>query len=534
MSLSTDSSVRVVAGHVDLQEFPGAEVSKPKRRYGQGSEKVNGAHLNEIRQRLLADPAALNEAVIAWSVEIHGSFLSGTRGIARWTGTHKETVQDLAGPEGGISEHEFLYTATRGRSSVIPEEREDMVLRFNSLAGRSWSWESDGYRQFAAQSFSRTLIPSSPWSEMILRDGKVQRENGRETAGIGEQLLEDLVGAEEFVSRVKEWGATRSWSHDLLNVTDPADDLWAEDGKTYGGLGRHAWRLAVLFALQDIQVTSMDLQALTGLKERGVRDLLAKWKESPLGFVVEEKVGRTKVFSLLFRSTLHPDGNLYSGVSGNKTRMLRAQALDARERETAARRGTGPGWIAWKLSRKNLKRDQHLADMPLGPDPDPAWVALVEEGDELRMHEYLVEQEAGIHVPASPEALGAPVETEPAKEAAALHAQLPGFFPGLLAVFMEQSEEARQEALVEMRARITGRSASAHDVTSQAAEVADSGNLEETEDDRYLRINCGGQVGIFENIWGRRPNQECPAPTEQDLRRQRLRARSKEIKARVA
>jgi hypothetical protein len=373
---------------MDLQEFPVRDSS---------SRSVSGEHLNEIRDRLLVDPSSRSEARVALALEIH-DFLSGTRGIARWTQSHKETVQEMAAKEGEVSEHRFLYTARRGSSSVSEDEREDMVLRFNSLAGRSWSpLAATGYRHSPAQYLSKFSMPSTPWALLALEEGKIQRGNGRESATVVDGLMEDLVLASEEIGKLTEWGSPNSWSHTLLAILDPANDVWAEEN-----LGKHAWHLALLFAVQDVVVTQQDLQVLLGLKDRMVRKLLDHWKNRPgLSLVQEEKVGRTKVYTLVFRSLLHPDGRMFCGHLGDKTRLYAAMARDQKERATAARRGTPEGAIAWKAANPRT-RQAFLDDLP--EDADPVWRELVERGDELELYDHLVAQakEAG-PIPRTPE-----------------------------------------------------------------------------------------------------------------------------------
>ncbi|MFD8472022.1 hypothetical protein ACFV2E_08195 [Streptomyces globisporus] len=385
MSLKASNSAQ--PSRVDLQESSESDSS---------SRAVSGAHLNEIRQRLLVEPKSLPEAYVSWALEVH-SFLSGTRGIARWTQSHKETVQEMAAKEGGVSKRGFLYTARRGSSSVSEDEREDMVLRFNSLTGRSWSpLGATGYRSFAAQYLSKFSIPSGAWTWRILEEGKIQRGNGRETTGIGEGLGESLALAHEEFEKLTSWGSPWSSSWTLLTILDTANDLWAEEN-----LGKHAWRLAILFGAQNIAVTQADLMALTGLADRPVRRLLGRWKANPLGLVMEEKVGRSKYYVLAFHSVLHPDGSMYSGHLGDKTRLYAAMGRDQKERATAARRGTPEGAIAWKAANPRT-RQTFLDDLPEATAQE--WRELVERGDELEIHAYLVEQakEAGA-VPSTPE-----------------------------------------------------------------------------------------------------------------------------------
>jgi hypothetical protein len=393
------------------------------------------------------EPKSLPEATIAWALETH-DFLSGTRGISRWADLHKETVQQIAGPTGGTSEFKFLYTATRGRSSVIEEEREDMVLRFNSLAGRSWTpLGPSGYRSFAAQYLSKYFIPSGSWTLRILEDGEPQRGNGRKTTGIGEspldnaeRLEEQLLLAQEKISSLTDWGMVRGDSWTLLTILDPANDSWTDEQ-----YGKHAWRLAVLFAGQDVVLTQKDVMALTGLAESPVRRLLKKWKEAYL--VTEEKVGRSKHFFFGFYSVLNPNGRMYDGHLGDKTKLYAAMARDQKERATAARRGTPEGAIAWKAANPRT-RQAFLDELP--EDAAQEWRELVEQGDELAMYEYLIEQakEAG-PVPDSPAAL---VQMAPQKPVAA----------PVVAVPRQREHEpvpVDPEVLAAMRARISKQTA---------------------------------------------------------------------------
>lgn len=421
------STDRDVPGRMDPQESSVCDSS---------SRTVSGAHLNEIRDRLLLEPRARREAVIAWATETH-SFLSGTRGIARWTDQHKETVQGIAGPTGALSRFRFLYTSTRGSSSVTEEEREDMRLRFNSLTGRSWSpLGPSGYRQYSAQYFTKTPMPSTPWTLSVLEEGKIQRGNGRILAGIGEGLMEDLVVASEEIGELTDWGSAGSQTHRLLTLLDPANDCWTEER-----CGKAAWHLAVLFACQDILVTSKDLQTLLGVKERQVRNLLAQWTKEYL--VIEEKVGRVKVYTLSFFSVFSPEGRMYDGHLGDKTKLYRAMGRDQRERDTAARRGTPEGIIAWRAANPRT-RQAFLDDLP--EDADQVWRELVERGDEMELYDQLVTQakEAG-PVPSTP----APLDERPAQESL-------GRPSARTAEFMTQPEGVRQEQLAAMRRRVTG------------------------------------------------------------------------------
>lgn len=141
--------------------------------------------------------------------------------------------------------------------------------------------------------------------------------------------------------------------------------------------------------------------ALTGLAESPARRLLKKWKSSFL--VNEEKVGRSKHYLFGFYAALNPNGRMYEGHLGDKTKLHAATVRDAKERATAARRGTPAGAVAWKAA--NPRTRQAFLDA-LPQDADPVWRKLVEEGDELAMHAHLVAQEAEARsVPSTPAVL---------------------------------------------------------------------------------------------------------------------------------
>jgi hypothetical protein len=239
---------------------------------------------------------------------------------------------------------------------------------------------------------------------------------GRQTTGIGEDLVDALVLADEEFRKIEDWGLVSSGAWNLLTALDPAADTWAEDDSVEG-LGKHAWRLAVLFGCRDVFVTQQDLMALTGLTERPVRRLLDRWRASPQGWTFELKSGRTKVYALGFYSLLNPAGDLCCGHWMRKDKLSSAMATDVKERATAARRGTPEGVIAWRACNPRT-RQEFLAELP--GDADPKWWELVEAGDEVACYNHLIEQipEAG-SVPSTAEVLNAtpsPQEDEKAAE----------------------------------------------------------------------------------------------------------------------
>lgn len=389
-----------------LQELPEQVKSISEEPDGDSRSLLRTEHLVEIQQRLVDRPDLVQEAMVAWTL-VTCPWVDSTRGIARWSGCHKETVQNLAAPEGQVSSGGFLYTVTRGHASVNEEEREDMVLRFSSARGYVASVAlglvtavsdqsvTQGYRSTSAQ-YSLNYSSFLPYGQdrtcpvlaVVGKDEGPEEGNGRKSTGIGESLM---GGAESL--------ALLDQKHPILRALDPSLDLWLDNNPTGYSLGRHAWRLAVLLGMRDTTLTLAELRELTGLEEQAVRRLLARWRKVPLLFLLEEKRGRTKTVTLNFASALLPDGDFYETCALDHTRRNERAMRDLDERTRSARRSTPSGLLAWRLCAANPHRE-----VPeLGPDADPQWAALVEQGDEVSLYDYLVSREQS--APASPAAL---------------------------------------------------------------------------------------------------------------------------------
>ncbi|MCX4608701.1 hypothetical protein [Streptomyces mirabilis] len=400
MSLSPNSSGRDVSGRITLQE---------------SSERIESAHLVEIAQRMVQETRATNEGVIAWQLVTH-PFLSGTRGIARWSDMHKETVQHIVGPEGRLSAFKFLWTRTRGTSSPLADERDSLVIRFHSN--------------------TRTVPPSTPPENLQapgpLGDLALEGEesswwsNGRNGARISEGAqgasVEGMKTLRTLTTNKGMGQAART-----LRALDASLDVWSESRGPEApefALGRQAWKLAVLSGLRDVVLTVADIEVLCGLSKRGAQDLLARMTKALPGLVQKVRQGRSFVYEVAWAQVFDQAmGELYDDRVGRHEVRDRRAVQDKAEQVTAARRGTGAGFIAYRFSMANPKQDEYLAANPLAEDADPVWRELVERGDELALYEYLraQEDEAGA-VPATVEELVTPsrgvASTRPAQESA--------------------------------------------------------------------------------------------------------------------
>jgi hypothetical protein len=409
----------------------------------ESSEKINSAHLVEMALRSVGRSEVLAELLLAFQVTCR-PYLCGTRGLARWTGMWDHAVREAVGPDGGLSSSKLLWTRTRGASSPVAEEREDMEIRFHSntrITHRSTS----------------PKFSTSPDLELSKKEKKEGSwwGNAVMSARIGEgaqQALDQGVKTLTLLDSVKGM----SWEARTLRALSPALDVWSEvrgpDAPDFA-LGRRAWHLALLCGLRDVTLSVADVQDLTGLTKRGSQDVLARMTQAIPMLVRKIRQGRSFVYEIAWTQVFDETGEYWDDRVGRTRVLARRTEQDRKVQETSARRGTAAGFLAYRLSSANPKRDEYLAANPLPEDADPVWVALIEEGDELRLGEYLLakEVEAG-PVPPSPEALSAPVEAQPA-EAAPMD---PAARQDPLSGGLEGSDEEQQRKLSAMRARVVG------------------------------------------------------------------------------
>lgn len=356
------------------------------------------------------------------------------------------------------------------------------------------------------------------------------------SAPIGERAREALAKGLETLATLDEMNRTHDRGY-VLTALDPGLDLWAEiEGEkpknaAVQPLGRRAWALAVMCGLEDAVLSTEDVAALLGLSKRGAQDLLARLKTINPFLVGTVRQGRSIVYEIRWASNYRKSGDGWETCwTDDQIRKARA-SKDAKVQERSARRGTPAGYLAYRLSTANSKRDEYLADNPLPADADPAWVALVEEGDELKLHTYLVakEAEAG-SVPSTAEALDAPVEPEPVEEPVLVVAARQDGLRGDVEAFRGLSEEERRNRLVEMR-RWVEESVVAPSMAApspQPAPVDRERRADETEDDHILRVICEGRKDLFRNIHGRLPNQPRHEPTARELTQRRMRQAAEE------
>ncbi|MFE6627376.1 hypothetical protein ACFVNB_09030 [Streptomyces rochei] len=381
----SNSSGRDVSGRTDLQE---------------SQERIESAHLMEIAQRMACESQALTEAVISWQL-VTRPYLDGSRGIARWSGLSDKTVRETAGPEGGLSPFKFLWTRTRGHASATVEEREEMQLRFHS----------NTRTHYRSTSPKNLQTPGPLGGALALGEGekKILEGNAVVSARIGERAQEVLVKGMKTLATLTEL-TTLTEPGQVLTMLDPGLDVWAEveDGNAVKTavipLGRRAWSLAVLCGLEDVVLSVSDIEELTGLSKRGVQALLARMVKADPVLVRKVRKGRSFEYAINWASRFRKSGDHWDDCfDWDLIRKARA-AKDRVVQETSARRGTGPGYIAYLHSKANPNRAEYLASNPLPEGADEAWRALVEAGDELALYEHLRAQEAEAGpVPSTPE-----------------------------------------------------------------------------------------------------------------------------------
>jgi hypothetical protein len=367
-------------------------------------------------------PEVLIEEALTWTV-ISRPYISATRGLARWTGTTDKVVREITGPTGGSSASGFLWTRTRGVSSAISEERESMSVGY-----------SDSRTQNRSTPFKELQsLPSGGQEALALVEKKVGemiKSNAVLSARISERAQKVLVEGMKVLASATEIRTTTPEGR-ILAALDPGLDVWAEyEGEkpsyvAYPSIGRRAWSLAVMCGLRDVVLSMEDIAALTGLSKRGAQALVKRMGSSYLPLVWKIREGRSVLYAIKWHSCLNADGDDFDhAVLRDEIRKKRA-SKDMTVQQTSARRGTGPGYLAFLHSMANAKREQYLADRPLPVNASEEFKALVAEGDEMKLWEYFKTQEEGVSVPASPAALEAPLPAPQAEVVRQPHEPVP-------------------------------------------------------------------------------------------------------------
>ncbi|MFI5977068.1 hypothetical protein [Streptomyces sp. NPDC051452] len=417
-----DSTHQAGPGHVDL-------------------DAVNSADLIDLVTRSVGRSEVLTEQALSWTA-ITRPYISGTRGFARWTGTTDKVVREIAGPTGGLSSSKFLWTTTRGVSSAVQEERDSMELRYSDTRTQNRSTSSN---------YSKLSGPGA----LALGEKEVLekiKSNAVLSARIGDRAHEVLVNGLKTLSTLTELDCTTGPGQ-ILTMLDPGLDLWSEVDDDNAvktaviSLGRRAWSLAVLCGLEDVVLSVSDIEELTGLSKRGVQALLARMtKANPL-LVQKVRKGRSFEYAIYWASCFRRSGDWWDDCYDRDLIRKARAAKDRVVQETSARRGTGPGYIAYLHSTANPRRAEYLEANPLPEDADGAWRALVEAGDEMELYAYLRAQEAEAGpVPSTPEVLTEETAVvRPAQESL-----------GQKEEFMALPDGERQQILAAMRARVVG------------------------------------------------------------------------------
>ncbi|WP_148088479.1 hypothetical protein [Streptomyces sp. PanSC9] len=378
------------------------------------------------------------ELALSWTITCR-PYISGTRGLARWAGMGDQAVRQTVAQDGQVSQYGFIWTRTRGASSAIEEEREQMDIRFRSNSGG----------RHRSTSPKDLQAPGPLGDALALGEGekKLLEGNAVTTAAISERAHEVLARGMKTLSTLDTLKGLKVKA-DILRALDPGLDVWAE---VHGGgpdfaLGRRAWHLAVLCGLEDVVLSSQDIAELLGVAQKTVRDLLARMAKVNCLLVQKVRQGRSFAYEIRWAQVFRQDGEYWDDRgSRHQVRDSRAER-DRKVQETSARRGTPAGYLAYRLSTASPKRDEYLADNPLPADADEAWRALVEAGDELSLYEHLRTQEAEAgSVPSTPAVLVEKAAVvRPAQESLGIQR------------FRELPEQERQETLAAMRRRMSG------------------------------------------------------------------------------
>jgi hypothetical protein len=376
------------------------------------------------------------ELALAWTVSTR-SYVSGTRGLARWAGMGDQAVRQTVAQDGQVSQYGFLWTKTRGASSPTAEERDSMEIRFRSNSGG----------RHRSTSPKDLQAPGPLGGALALGEGekKILEGNAVTTAAISERAQEALVRGMETLSGLDTLKGQTAKA-EILRTLDPSLDVWAEvhgEGPDFA-LGRRAWHLALLSGLEDVVLSSQDIAELLGVAQKTVRDLLARMAKVNRLLVRKVRQGRSFVYEIRWAQVFCQDGDYWDDrVSRHRVRDSRTER-DRKVQEVSARRGTPAGYIAYVRSTANPKRDEYLAVNPLPEDADGAWRALVEAGDEMALYEHLRAQEAETGpVPSTPGVLLEP------KEAYSVRTPQPRPAQDSL-----EAAVVSQEKLAEMRKRI--------------------------------------------------------------------------------
>ncbi|WP_149515097.1 hypothetical protein [Streptomyces apricus] len=447
---------RDTSGRIDLQESRGD--SKPDKGV---FNPVESKHLVDLARRSVGRSEVLEEMALAATVIVH-PYVSGTRGLARWSGISDKTLRTIVGPNGKTSEAGFLWTVTRGTSSPIAEERDSMELVYSD--SRNDYRSTPSYPSPSSSPEGQEVL-----DKKILKEGKVSMGNAVVGARIPARAQRVLDKTLEVLAGLNDsnWAVTASGQ--TLRMLDPGLDIWAEyEGEkpayvAYEPLGRRAWSLAFLCGLEDVTLAMEDIEALTGLSKRGAQALVKRLMGWPL-LVNKVRQGRSFVYEITWANTLSMGGHEFMAVEDRDNVRRERARKDAEVQRTSARRGTPAGYLAWRLSTANKRRDEYLAENPLPDNCIPEWRVLVEEGDEMKLHEWLLAREEA--APKDPGGLVEHMESEDP-----------------LTAFVRQQAEARraqpaskdaevvQEKLAAMRARIARDSMAARPEPVPAREV---------------------------------------------------------------
>jgi hypothetical protein len=250
-----------------------------------------------------SEPRAIAHARIAWA--LLSDECKGHRDIVRASGVADRVVREILPPFGQQDEYGLIRCVFEGKASLDPHEVRRSVYKV--IVGS----EDPGPK-------GHTVITSYRNS---------LSEDGVPTPGLEEREGRQLYRSVSF------WTAPSHLGKDRMDRLAPGLDVWKKAG---GWL----WALAVISWCSDIKTTTRELADWSGMTDRSVRKLVAKWEDDDL-LLAGRRDG--KIF-LLLDSMLMGESNYL-----DRTIEQRQRARHLDESRLHRQRMTPEGIRAWQV-----------------------------------------------------------------------------------------------------------------------------------------------------------------------------------------
>lgn len=252
----------------------------------------------------VTEPRAIAHARVAWA--LLSNDCKGHRDIARASGVSRTVVDSILPPYGQDDEYGLIRCVFEGNASLDPSEvrvSHYKVIEGSEDPGPKWATTS-------SSTSSSSLAYDNP-----------------SPLGLEEEEDRQLTRSGPF------WTAPSHLGKDRMDRLAPGLDVWKRAG---GWL----WALAVLTWCSDIETTTSELAAWTGMTDRAVRKLIVKWEGEDV-LLAGRRDG--KIF-LLLDSMLMAESNYL-----DQTIAQRQQARHLAETKLHRQRMTPEGIQAWQV-----------------------------------------------------------------------------------------------------------------------------------------------------------------------------------------